>query len=95
MYTDDVCNVIIIMEIVVWNYVVLCIYYPSVPIEIEQSSVSVFRGERGSEELFALLTWTGLTAEQAGGVLSNTNYTISLYNQPGRTLVSTIVMINV
>ena len=66
------------------------IYYPSVPSQIVQSSVSVFRGERGSNELFALLTWTGLTAEQAGGILSNTDYSVSLYTQPDRTLVSTL-----
>ena len=59
--------------------------------QIEQSSVSVFRRERGLDDLSVLLTWTALTSEQAGGVL--TNYIISLYNQPIRTLVSILVMI--
>ena len=50
------------------------------PNQIEQSSVSVFRRERGLDDLSVLLTWTALTSEQAGGVL--TNYIISIYNQP-------------
>ena len=67
--------------------------YLIVPSQIEQSSVSVFRGERGSDELIVLLTWTALTSEQAGGIL--TSYIISLFNQPTGTLVSILVMINV
>ena len=69
----------------------------TVPSQIERSSVSVYRSERGSDDLTVLLTWTGLTSEQAGGVL--TNYVISLYTiddqQSTRTLVSILVVINV
>ena len=56
----------------------------------------MYRSERGSDDLTVLLTWTGLTSEQAGGVL--TGYVISLYTidqQSTRTLVSILVVINV
>ena len=41
----------------------------TVPSQIEQSSVSVYRMERNSEQLSVLFTWAGLNLEQAGGVL--------------------------
>ena len=50
----------------------------------------MFEGQRESGNLSVLLTWTRLTAEQAGGVL--TSYIISLYNQPSGILVSTFVI---
>ena len=55
--------------------------------------MSVFRGERGSSDLVVLLTWAGLTIEQAGGVL--TSYTVSLYtiSQSTTTLVSILLVV--
>ena len=74
------------------NIVTVCCHF-TVPSQIEQSSASVFRGERGSNNLSVLLTWTGLTIEQAGGVLIN--YTISLYtiSQSSRILVSILLVV--
>ena len=47
------------------------------PSQIEQSSVSVYRMERNSEQLSVLFTWAGLNLEQAGGVLLR--YVVSIY----------------
>ena len=52
----------------------------TVPSQIEQSSVSVYRMERNSEQLSVLFTWAGLSLEQAGGVLLR--YVVTL-NQNG------------
>ena len=49
----------------------------SVPSQIEQSSVSVYRMERYSEQLSVLFTWTGLNREQAGVLLLH--YVVSIY----------------
>ena len=49
----------------------------TVPSQIEQSSVSVYRMERNSEQLSVLFTWAGLSLEQAGGVLLR--YVVSIY----------------
>ena len=67
--------------------------YCSVPSQIERSSVSVFSRERGSDDLSVLLTWTGLTVEQAGGEL--TSYRVFLYtvNQSPRILVSILLVV--
>ena len=53
----------------------------------------MFTRERGSSDLVVLLTWAGLTIEQAGGVL--TSYMVSLYttSQPTRTLVSILLVV--
>ena len=50
-------------------------------------------GERGSSDLSVLLTWAGLTTEQAGGLLYN--YSVSLYtiSQSSRTLVSILLVV--
>ena len=74
------------------NIVTVCCYF-TVPSKIEQSVASVFRGERGSSDMVVLLTWAGLTIEQAGGVL--TSYMISLYtiDQSTRTLVSILLVV--
>ena len=70
----------------------MCIFYFPVPSQIERTSASVFMGERGSNGLSVLLTWAGLTIEQAGGVLYN--YSVSLYtiSQSSRTLVSILLV---
>ena len=67
--------------------------YCSVPSQIERSSVSVFSTERGSDDLLVLFRWTGLTIEQAGGLL--TSYRVSLYtvNQSPRILVSILLVV--
>jgi len=49
----------------------------SVPSQIEQTSVSVYRMERDSDQLSVLFTWTGLNLEQAGGVLRHYVVTIN------------------
>jgi len=59
---------------------------PSVPSQIEQSSVSVYRMERDSDQLSVLFTWIGLNFEQAGGVLLQ--YVFSLYITHPRRMVS-------
>ena len=53
----------------------------------------MFRGERRSNDLSVLLTWAGLTIEQAGGVL--TSYMVSLYtiDQSTRTSVSILLVV--
>ena len=47
------------------------------PSQIEQSSVSVYKMERNSEQLSVLFTWAGLSLEQTGGVLLH--YVVSIY----------------
>ena len=71
----------------------LCTYYLPVPSQIERSSASVFRRERDSNDLSVLLTWAGLTIEQAGGVLMG--YRVSLYiiSQSTRTSVSILLVV--
>ena len=71
----------------------LCTYYLPVPSQIERSSASVFRRERDSNDLSVLLTWAGLTIEQAGGVLMG--YRVSLYiiSQSTRILVSILLVV--
>ena len=49
----------------------------TVPSQIEQSSVSVYKMERNSNQLSVLFTWAGLNLEQAGGVLLR--YVVSIY----------------
>ena len=53
----------------------------------------MFRQERESNNLSVLLTWAGLTTEQAGGVL--TSYRVSLYiiSQSPRILVSILLVV--
>ncbi|XP_065906520.1 proto-oncogene tyrosine-protein kinase ROS-like isoform X3 [Dysidea avara] len=56
----------------------LCFTTPTfVPSQIEQSSVSVYKMERNSNQLSVLFTWAGLNLEQAGGVLLR--YVVSIY----------------
>jgi len=63
---------------------------PSVPSQIEQTSVSVFRMERNSDQLSVLLTWTALNFEQAGGVLLQ--YVVTIRSTEG--MVSNILYVN-
>ena len=65
----------------------------AVPSQIEQSSVSVYEMERGSDQLSVLLTWTGLNLEQAGGRLLH--YVVSIYithPSTGRRTVSILAL---
>ena len=74
-------------------YFLMCVYHFPVPSQVEWSGVSVFRRERGSNDLSVLLTWAELTSEQAGGAL--TSYRISLYiiSSSTRTLVSMLLLV--
>ena len=53
----------------------------------------MFRRERDSNDVSVLLTWAGLTIEQAGGVLMG--YRVSLYviSQSTRTSVSILLVV--